>query len=356
MDPAVRRTLDEGTVIPAVPLALNAGRKFDERRQRALLRYYAAAGAGGMAVGVHTTQFAIREPRYGLFQPVLRVAAEVMDEIDAGLEGPRRTPLVRVGGICGETRQAVGEAEFLQSVGYHTGLLNLGALRDADEDDVIRHCREVAKVIPLFGFYLGLAVGGRKLPYSFWRKFAEIDNVVAIKVACFNRYQTLDCVRAVAEAGRSDVALYTGNDDNIVVDLIAPLRFTLGGTTVQRRFVGGLLGHWAVWTTKAVELLAQCRKAVQTADSVAWHELLARAGQVTDANAALFDPQHNFAGCLPGIASVLVRQGLLEGVWCLDPDETLSPGQQQEIDRVTHSYPHLTDDAFVAEHLERWRG
>ncbi|MDW8345249.1 MAG: dihydrodipicolinate synthase family protein [Verrucomicrobiae bacterium] len=331
-----RAALRQGLVIPAHPLALNAQRKLDERRQRALTRYYIAAGVGGVAVGVHTTQFAIRDPKHGLFRPVLQLAAEEMDR------APR--PLVRVGGICGATKQAVAEAALLRDLGYHAGLLNLAAMRDASVEELIAHCRAVADVIPIFGFYLQTAVGGSVLPYAFWRRFAEIDNVVAIKIAPFNRYQTLDVVRAVIEAGRDDIALYTGNDDTIVLDLITTYRF--GG--ISRRIVGGLLGHWAVWTKRAVELHARCRSGTITP------ELLTLAMEVTDSNGAFFDAAHNFAGCIAGLHEVLRRQGLLEGIWCLDPHETLSPGQREEIDRVYRAYPHLNDDEFVAAHRDEW--
>ena len=346
------QTLQRGVVIPAVPLALTADRRFDERRERALLRYYAAAGAGGLAVGVHTTQFAIRDPKYGLFEPVLKFAAHVMDEVDAGLEGRRTAPLVRVGGICGQTSQAVREATFLREHGYHAGLLNLGAMREQSEDAVISHCRKVAEVIPLFGFYLNVGVGGRELPYSFWRKFAEIQNVVAIKIACFDRYKTIECIRAIAEAGRDDIALYTGNDDHIILDLITPFRFSVKGTLVERRFVGGLLGHWAVWTKRAVEQLNLCHDAA-TSNTLS-SDTLVLANEVTDANAAFFDPAHGFAGCIAGLHYVLKRQGLFANDFCLNPDEQLSPGQADEIDRVRAAYPHLNDDQFVAENLDRW--
>jgi dihydrodipicolinate synthase/N-acetylneuraminate lyase len=349
---ATKLILIRGVAIPAVPLALAQDRKFDASRQRALLRYYAAAGAGGLAIGVHTTQFAIRDPKYGLFEPVLELAADVMNEIDAGLEGRRTVPLVRVGGICGETPQALREAAFLRDLGYHAGLLNLGALRGAAEDRVIAHCRQVAEVIPLFGFYLGLSVGGRELPHSFWRKFAEIDNVVAIKIACFDRYRTADCIRAIAESGRDDIALYTGNDDHIVLDLITPYRFAAHGRVMERRFVGGLLGHWAVWTKRAVEQLDRCREAAATGE--VHPELLTLANEVTDANGAFFDPAHSFAGCIAGLHHVLARQRLMASTCCLDPNEGLSPGQAEEIDRVYAAYPHLNDDAFVAENIDRW--
>ena len=349
MTPEIRQALQRGLVIPACPLALNAGRKLDERRQRALLRYYAAAGAGGVAVGVHTTQFAIRAPAHGLLRPVLQLAAEELARLDAG----RRVPLVRIGGICGDTAQALSEAALLRELGWHAGLLSLAAMRDAGEDELISHCRAVADVLPIVGFYLQPAVGGRVLPYAFWRRFAEIENVIAIKIAPFNRYQTLEVLRAVAEAGRDDLALYTGNDDNIVLDLLTPWRFQVGGRAVERRIVGGLLGHWSVWTRKAVELLEECHRVVQDGGPVP-AELLRRANEVTDSNAAFFDAANGFAGCIPGLHEVLRRQGLFEGPWCLDPREGLSPGQGDEIDRVYAAYPHLNDDAFVAAHLDRW--
>jgi len=344
-----RAVLGRGTVIPASPLALDAQRRFDERRQRAVWRYYVAAGAGGVAVGVHTTQFAIRDAAVGLYEPLLALAAEEFDRADAG----RAEPMVRVAGVCGSTRQAVTEAEIARAHGFHAGLLNLGALAGADDDQLAAHCRAVAEVIAVFGFYLSPGVGGRPLPYSFWRKFATLENLVAVKIAAFNRYQTIDVVRALAEAGRHDVALYTGNDDNIVIDLLAPYRFQVAGHAVQRRFVGGLLGHWAVWTRAAVELLQRCHEIVASGGPVP-AEMLARNVEVTDMNAALFDAAHGFAGCIAGVHEVLRRQGLLAGRWCLDPGETLSPGQGDELDRVCGAYPHLVDDAFVAEHLDGW--
>jgi dihydrodipicolinate synthase/N-acetylneuraminate lyase len=332
----LRTALGRGLAIPAHPLALDAQRQLDERRQRALTRYYLAAGVGGLAVGVHTTQFAIRDPKIGLFEPVLGLAAEEMN--CAG------RPLVRIGGVCGGTKQAVSEAETLCKLGYHSGLLSLAALRDAAEAELLAHCRAVAVIIPVFGFYLQPAVGGRLLPYSFWRKFAEIENVVAIKIAPFNRYQTFDVVRAVADSGRDDISLYTGNDDSIVSDLLTP--FHVGSKTL--RIVGGLLGHWSVWTKRAVELLAECRNATA---SPKW---LQRGVEVTDSNAAFFDAANGFRGCIAGLHEVLRRQGLLEGIWCLDSHEALSPGQAEEIDRVYRAYPHLNDDAFVAAHREEW--
>ena len=331
-----REALRAGLVIPAHPLALNASRRLDEKRQRALTRYFLASGVGGLAVSVHTTQFAIRDPKVGLFEPVLSLAVEEMKKAARSL--------VRIGGVCGQTSQAVAEAQTLHQLGYHAALLSLGAMREADEDTLIRHCRAVAEVIPVIGFYLQPSVGGRVLPYSFWRRFAEIENVVAIKFAPFNRYQTLDVVRAVIEAGRDDIALYTGNDDSIVTDFLTPFRF--GGK--ERRIVGGLLGHWSVWTKRAVELLERCRKAEATP------ELLRLGVEVTDSNAAFFDAANGFRGCIAGLHEILRRQGLLEGIWCLDEHETLSPGQLEEIDRVHRAYPHLHDDDFVAMHRDEW--
>ena len=332
----IRAALHRGLAIPAHPLALTAARRLDERRQRALSRYYMAAGVGGLAVGVHTTQFAIRDPKVGLFEPVLSLAKEEMDR--AG------RPLMRIAGVCGETKQAVTEATLARALGYHAGLLSLGALRHATDDELIAHCHAVAEVIPVVGFYLQPSVGGRVLPYAFWRRFAGIENVVAIKIAPFNRYQTLDVVRAVIEAGRDDMALYTGNDDNIVADLLTPYR--IGGR--ERRIVGGLLGHWSVWTHRAVELLDRCRHADATPG------LLRLGVEVTDTNAAFFDAANGFRGCIAGLHEVLRRQGLLEGIWCLDENEALSPGQREEIDRVYAAYPHLHDDDFVAVHRDEW--
>jgi hypothetical protein len=348
MSPEIRQSLSRGVAIPAHPLALTAHRKLDERRQRALARYYIAAGAGGLAVGVHTTQFQIRDPKVGLFNPVLTLAKEEMDRADA----KRPQPLVRIAGICGRTDQAVAEAGLLRELKYHAGLLSLAAMKGADDDALIEHCQKVAQVMPVVGFYLQPAVGGRVLPYRFWRRFAEIPNVVAIKMAPFNRYQTLDVVRAVADAGRDDIALYTGNDDNIVLDLITPYRIQTSRGLVRRRITGGLLGHWSVWTKKAVELLNECHQYAD--DRPVPAELLQRSIEVTDSNAAFFDAANAFAGCIAGLHEVLRRQGLLEGIWCLDEHETLGPGQLDEINRVYAAYPHLNDDAFVAAGRDQW--
>jgi dihydrodipicolinate synthase/N-acetylneuraminate lyase len=348
LDPRIHQLLKTGTAIPAHPLALNAERKLDERRQRALSRYYIAAGAGGLAVGVHTTQFAIREPRVGLFEPVLRLAAEELDRADS----VRDVPLVRIGGICGGTAQAVKEARMLRELKYHAGLLSLAAARDLDDGALISHCREVAAILPIMGFYLQPAVGGRVLACRFWRKFLEIENVVAIKIAPFNRYHTLDVVRAVAESGR-EIALYTGNDDNIVMDLLTPYGFQVNGKQKVFRIVGGLLGHWAVWTKRAVDLLRDCHRLALSGEPVP-QSMLKKNVQVTDCNSAFFDTANHFAGCIAGLQEVLRRQGLLEGIWCLDPQETISPGQKDEIDRVYRSYPELNDDEFVREGRDTW--
>jgi dihydrodipicolinate synthase/N-acetylneuraminate lyase len=351
--PELRRALLRGLVIPAHPLALTANRRLDERRQVALTRYYCAAGAGGIAVGVHTTQFAIRDPAVALLEPVLRLAmCTVRDWC-----GHHRQKPVMVAGVCGLQPQALAEAELAVSLGYDAGLLSLAALRDADHDTVLDHCRRVAEVIPLVGFYLQPAVGGRILDRDFWRGFLDIERVVAIKVAPFDRYRTLDVVAALADSGRRDVALYTGNDDAIVTDLLTP--FPARANESPLRFCGGLLGQWAVWTKSAVNLLHRCRAAAAGAPEAGsdGHEslrLLALGAELTDVNAALFDPAHQFAGCIPGIHEVLRRQGLLAGRWCLDPHEDLSPGQEEAIDRVLARYPHLSDDTFVRENLDGW--
>lgn len=345
--PEVAATFRRGVVIPAHPLALDANRKLDERHQRALTRYYLAAGAGGVAVAVHTTQFAIRQPGIGLLRPVLELAAE---------EVARRADpaIVKVAGVVGRTAQALQEAQLAADLGYDALLVQLGAFGDASDDVLLDHCRALAEVRPLFGFYLQPAVGGRYLGHGFWRRFAQIESVVAIKMAPFNRYYTLDVIRGVADSGRaSEIALYTGNDDHIILDLVSPYRLSSGGRSTTLRIVGGLLGHWAAWTRRAVEHLALAHAAAEGERPIT-SELLALANEVTDANAAFFDPAHHFAGSIAGIHEVLRRQGLLAGRWCLDPSEDLSPGQMEEIDRVYASYPHLNDDAFVAEHVEEW--
>ncbi|MEZ5366550.1 MAG: dihydrodipicolinate synthase family protein [Bryobacterales bacterium] len=346
----VRKRLQEGCVIPAHPLALDRNRKLDERRQRALTRYYLSAGSGGVAVGVHTTQFEIRDKEVGLLRPVLELAAETSREF----EGRGKPPVIRTAGICGQTAQATAEAKLAVDLGYDAGLLSLGAMAKAPVAKLLEHARAVAEVIPVFGFYLQPSVGGRILPYEFWREFAEIENVVAIKMAPFNRYQTLDVVRAVAEAGRlNDIALYTGNDDNILLDLVNVYRFDEKHKKQEARITGGLLGHWAVWTRRAIEHLHEAHRVVSQKLPIPI-PYLRLSNQVTDANAAFFDTANSFAGCIAGIHEVLRRQRLLEGIWCLNPKEGLSRGQSEEIDRVYAAYPHLNDDPFVEQHLDSW--
>lgn len=346
LPPRILAALRQGVVIPAHPLALGADRRLDERRQRALSRYYIDAGAGGLAVGVHTTQFAIREA--GLYETVLRLAAEEMNDWTD-------RPLIRIAGLCGRTEQALGEAGTALGLGYHAGLLSLAAFAADDDDTIIEHCRRIALEIPLVGFYLQPAVGGRVLSAGFWRRFAEIDNVIAIKIAPFHRYRTLDVIRGVIEAGAEDrIALYTGNDDHIVADLLTPFTTRRGEQDITVRINGGLLGHWCVWTSSAVRLLDQCHAAA--AAGMIDPALLAEDARVTDCNGAFFDVAHDFHGCIAGCHEVLRRQGLLESIALLDPDEGLSPGQAEEIDRVSAAYPDLSDDAFIADNLDRWLG
>ncbi|MEX0680023.1 MAG: hypothetical protein WD097_01460 [Balneolales bacterium] len=344
LNPVINTILQNGTVIPAHPLALTGNRLLDEEHQRALTRYYLASGAGGIAVGVHTTQFEIRDPKFNLLEPVLELAAR---EVDAA---GRNRSVVKIAGICGPTRQALKEAELAAKHGYQLGLLSMGGLHDYTESDLLERAHKIAEVIPVFGFYLQPAVGGRVLGYSFWREFVKIANVYAIKIAAFNRYRTLDVVRAVMESDRWDqIALYTGNDDHIIEDLLTPFRLKTDDDYREKRIVGGLLGHWAVWTSKAVELLNEIK---QIKDAVPSH-LLRLAAETTDANGAIFDVANNFKGCIPGIHEILKRQGLLRNGTCLNPDEKLSSGQIEEIDRIYKWYPHLNDDAFVQEQLEK---
>ena len=336
--------LFRGSVIPAHPLALNSSREFDPVRQRALARYYIDAGSGGLAVGVHATQFEIRD--VGLYEPVLECAMETaQDWADR--------PLVMIAGLAGGTAQAVKEAQTAVAMGYHAGLLSLAAMKGVSDDELVAHCAAVAAEIPLVGFYLQPAVGGIHLSAGFWRRFAEIENVVAVKTAPFNRYRTLDVIRGVVEAGAEDrIAIYTGNDDHIVFDLLEPFTSLRDGREVRVRIRGGLLGHWSVWTKRAVELLDRIHAAIDSGRID--EDVLALNSVVTDCNRAVFDVENDFAGCIPGCHEILRRQGLLEGTWCLNPDEVLSPGQAEELDRVHAGYPHMNDDEFVAENLDRW--
>lgn len=347
LDSALKSLLMEGTVIPAHPLALDEHRVFDEENQRLLTNYYLQSGAGGVAVAVHSTQFEIRDPEYNLFEKVLQVTADVIDGADLD------RPFVKIAGICGQLEQAVRESQIAVDHGYDMGLLSMGGLHGLSETEILKRTEAVARVIPVFGFYLQPSVGGRVFTYDFWSKFAEIENVEAIKCASFDRYQTLDVVRAVAYSSRRDqIALYTGNDDNIVQDLLSIYRFNVGGQDIEVEFKGGLLGHWAVWTKKAVEMLTKVKDYKSNPSYSKWKELQIIANQTTDANAAFFDPAHNFRGCIPGIHEVLRRQGLMNGVWCLNPGEVLSEGQYGEISRVYEAYPELNDDKFVESFLK----
>jgi len=343
------KILHRGTVIPANPLALDKNRKFDEKRQRAITRYYLDAGSGGIAVAVHSTQFEIRNPEHNLFETVIKT---VSDEID-DYEKKNNKVIVKVCGVCGKIEQAVKEAEAAKKYGYDAVLLSPGGLNDCTEDYMIERTAAVAKIMPVIGFYLQPAVGGRRFSYDYWARLCAVENVVAIKSAPFDRYCTLDLVRAAALSERCDeIALYTGNDDNIVIDLVTGYKFTVDGKVYKKRFVGGLLGHWSVWTKKAVELFDRLTLAAET-ENISY-EILELANEVTDTNGAFFDVANGFAGCIAGLHEVLKRQGLFEGTWCLNPDETLSPGQMEEIDRVYKMYPHLNDDEFVKENLSKW--
>ena len=342
--------LHQGTIIPATPLALDDNRQFDEEGQRLLMQYYLHCGVGGIATAVHSTQFAIRDPKIGLYEPVLRVVAE---EIDA-YEKETGKVIVKVAGVCGEAEQACREAELTKQYGYDAVLLSPGGLAHLTEEDLLERTKAVAKVMPVIGFYLQTAVGGRAFTPEYWEKLCEIDNVVAIKCAPFNRYQTLDAVRAAAvSARREEITLYTGNDDNIVSDLLADYRFCVDGKVYEKSFEGGMLGHWYVWTKCAVELFEMVRQAKK--DGVIPPELLTMAAAVTDANSAVFDARNRFAGCIAGLHEVLRRQGLMKSICCLDPEETLSPGQAEDISRICREYPALCDDEFIAAHLQEWK-
>jgi dihydrodipicolinate synthase/N-acetylneuraminate lyase len=351
MNSSIRNKLRAGCVIPAHPLALRAGNKLDERYQRALTRYYLTAGAGGLAVGVHTTQFAIHKPKIGLYKPVLELAKETARQYvtSTGTSEP-----IMIAGIVGNTKQAVKEAELARSLGYHLGLLLLVALKRKSIDEIIDHSRQVAKIIPVMGFYLQTAISQMLLPVEFWRKFVEIPDVLAIKISPFSRYQTLDVLEAVAYSGRChDIALYTGNDDNIILDLLAVHQFNIKGQPMSLQIVGGLLGQWACWTKRAVEYFDRIKKLRQTGSKIP-ARMLTLASQVTLANKAIFDADNNFVGCIPGISYILKKQGLVQEIRTLDPDEKMSPGQATKIDAITRDYPHLTDDDFVRENLHKW--
>ncbi|MCH8120554.1 MAG: dihydrodipicolinate synthase family protein [Planctomycetes bacterium] len=344
-------TLRSGCVIPAHPLALKPDRKLDEHRQKALTRYYLASGAGGLAVGVHTTQFAIHDRKIGLYQPVLQLAIETAQQFAAPLDCSEP---IMIAGIVGDINQALKEARLARDLGYHLGLLSLAALRGKSIDELVDHARGVAQIIPIMGFYLQEVMSQMVLPIEFWRKFVEIPNVLAIKIAPFNRYQTLDVLEAVAHSGRSDeIALYTGNDDNIISDLLTRYEFNVNGRLVSLHIVGGLLGQWACWTRRAVEYLTRI-KTIRESNTPVPQEMLTLANQLTLANKAIFDADNHFAGCIPGISYVLKQQGLLKELGTLNPDEQLSPGQADKIDKIRSNYPHLTDDDFVRDNLHKW--
>jgi dihydrodipicolinate synthase/N-acetylneuraminate lyase len=350
-EPPFVNQLRSGCVIPAHPLALQTDHRIDERHQRALTCYYLDAGAGGLAVGVHTTQFAIHEPKIGLYRRVLELAIETARQFTLS---SRQAEPIMIAGVVGDTRHAIEEAHLARELGYHLGLLSLTALRGRSVGELIEHCRQVADVIPVMGFYLQQTISQMTLPLEFWRKLVAIPNVLAIKIAPFNRYQTLDVLEAVAHCGRAgEIALYTGNDDNIIVDLLTRHEFTVEGRTVSVEIVGGLLGQWACWTKKAVEQLTRIAAIRKTKAQVP-HELLTLAGQMTLANKAIFDADNQFAGCIPGISYVLKRQGLLKEIKTLAPEQRLSPGQASRIGQIIHDYPHLTDDDFVRENLHKW--
>ncbi|MEO6704820.1 MAG: dihydrodipicolinate synthase family protein, partial [Ginsengibacter sp.] len=348
LSPELKNLLHRGIVIPAHPLALNKERQIDEEKQRLLTRYYIASGAGGIAMGVHSTQFEIRDPEINLYETVLKWASEEIANANLNC------PFLKVAGICGPTLQASEEAQLAIKYGYDMGLLSMGGLQGWSEEEILKRVKKIAEIIPVFGFYLQPSVGGRIFSYDFWLRFAEIENVEAIKVASFNRYQTLDVMRAVVNSSRREaIAMYTGNDDNIIPDLLTTYRFKINGQMIEKRFAGGLLGHWAVWTKKAVELMEEIKEYHKNKTGEKADNLLSKGIAVTDVNAAMFDPSNGFRGCIPGIHEILRRQGLLEGRWCLNQDEELSLGQMEEIDRVCVEYPELNDDDFVKEILKK---
>lgn len=338
--------MQRGGFIPAMPLVLDENRQFDEAGQRRLIRYYLAAGVDGIAAAVHTTQFEIRLPQHNLLEKVLRTAADEMirHEQESG-----RT-ILRIAGVCGDEAQAAAEAELAKSLGYDAVLLSPGGLSHKTEEELIHRTQTVAAIMPVVGFYLQPAVGGRLFSYEYWAGICAIENVVAIKCAAFNRYLTIDVARAIAFSGR-EIALYTGNDDSIAADLMTKFSFASPDGVKEIRCVGGLLGHWAVWTHRAVAYFHHLRSAAEK--GVLSAEDMTLAAQITDANGAFFDIRGNFAGCIAGIHEVLRRQGLMKGIWCLNPDETLSPGQMEEIERVYQMYPDLNDDAFVRKFLQK---
>ena len=342
--------LKKGTVIPATPLALNEDRTLNEKGLRLLMNYYLNCGVGGIATAVHTTQFEIRDKDINLFEPVLKLVSKEIDKFE---EKTGKT-IVKVAGVCGPTEQAVSEAELAKKYGYDAVLLSPGGLNDMSEEYLIERTKAVAKIMPVIGFYLQTAVGGRVFTYNYWEEISKISNVVAIKCASFNRYQTLDVVRAVAMSDRCDeITLYTGNDDNIVIDLLTKYKFQRDGKTIEKGFDGGLLGHWSVWTKKAVEIFEMVKEE-KNKENIST-KMLTLATEVTDTNSAFFDTANGFKGCIAGLHEILRRQGLMENILCLNPDEKLSDGQSEELDRVQKMYPHLNDDEFVKDNIDEWR-
>ncbi|WP_034042979.1 dihydrodipicolinate synthase family protein [Wocania ichthyoenteri] len=341
----LQKLLHNGLVIPANPTALTKALKLDERRQRALTRYYLDSGSGGLAIGVHTSQFEIRDA--GLYKPVLELGREELNSFCV----KNKKIIFRIAGVLGKTKQAVKEAQTAADLGYHAALLSLSALKNKTNKELIEHCKAVAGVIPIIGFYLQTSVGGGVLDTNFWREFSKIKNVIAIKMAPFDRYRTIDVIRGVAESGRAnEIALYTGNDDNIVADLLSEYHIPVGNEIIKKKIVGGLLGHWAVWNKKAVDLFSSIKSAAPSDIS----DLLTLGIKITDSNAAFFDSRNKFRGSIAGIHEVLIRQGLLESNYTINPNEKLSSGQKEEIDRIYKIYPELNDDHFVAENLDSW--
>ncbi len=339
--------LHAGTVIPATPLMLDSNRKFDKAMQKRLTRYYLEAGVGGIATAVHTTQFEIRKPEINLYETVI---SSVMDTINEYEEETGKV-IVKVAGVCGDIEQATKEATLAKNLGFDAVLLSTGGLDSWSEDALVERAKVIAGIIPVILFSMQTAVGGRKFSYAYWEKAAEIEGVVAVKCASFNRYQTHDIVRAMTLSSRADkIALYTGNDDNIVIDLATEYVFEADGETKRAEIVGGLLGHWCAWTKKAVEIFHGIKSG-----EIKGEKLLSLAAAVTDTNSAFFDTTNNFAGCIAGVHEVLRRQGFTDGIYLLNPEEQLSDGQFEEIDRVYRMYPELNDDAFAKEFIANYK-
>lgn len=299
-------------------------------------------------MGVHTTQFAIRKK--GLYEPVLRLAVDTVSDLRA------RRPIIKVAGVSGTPEQAVAEAQLAADLGYDLALVIPGGSKT--EDELLEKVRLVSSVIPVFGFYLQPAVGGMPLSFKFWRILSDIEGVAAIKIAPFDRYRTFDVMRGVLMSERcSEIALYTGNDDNIVADLFASLSAVVGGEKREVRFVGGLLGQWAVWTRRAVSTLAMVKRARKGGLVPAeMRELFEEAGEMTEANAVIFDATNDFKGSIAGIGEVLRRQGLTANSKTLESRDSLSPGQSREIEEMLIRHPslHTEDDEMIRQRLDQW--